>query len=122
VGAGNTAVDFTVFFILSMAGMLYLPAQALSYTAGVVNSYFVNRIWTFRVANKVSFPEAASFLTVNCLSLLAASGFLHILYDANHLNLWFSKCIATGAGVIVNYTGSRLWVFAENRKARSEVL
>lgn len=122
MGAGNTAVDFTVFFILNLAGVLYLPAQVLSYTAGVVNSYFLNRIWTFRVAKKISFPEAASFFMVNCLSLLAASGFLYILYDANHLNLWVSKCIATGAGVIVNYTGSRLWVFAGNQKARSEVL
>lgn len=122
MGAGNTAVDFTVFFILNLAGVLYLPAQALSYTAGVVNSYFLNRIWTFRVARKISFSEAASFFMVNCLSLLAASGFLYILYDVNHLNLWFSKCIATGAGVLVNYTGSRLWVFAENQKARGEVL
>lgn len=121
VGAGNTAVDFIVFFLLNMAGAQYLTAQALSYTAGVVNSYFFNRAWTFRVARKASFPEAVSFIMVNGLSLSAASGLLYILYDVSHLDLWLSKCIATGAGAIVNFMGNRLWVFAENGKARGEV-
>lgn len=121
VGVANTAVDFIVFFLLNMAGAPYLPAQALSYTAGVVNSYFLNRAWTFQVARKANFPEAVSFIIVNAFSLSAASGILYILYDMNHLDLWISKCAATVAGVIVNYTGNRLWVFAENQKARGEL-
>lgn len=104
-----------------MAGAPYLPAQALSYSAGVVNSYFCSRTWTFRVARKANFPEAVSFILVNGLSLSAASGLLYILYDVSHLDLWLSKCFATGAGAMVNFTGSRLWVFAENQKARGEV-
>lgn len=121
VGAGNTAVDFIVFFLLNMAGAPYLPAQVISYSAGVVNSYFCNRAWTFRVARKASLPEAVSFILVNGLSLSAASGLLYILYDVSHLDLWLSKCFATGAGMMVNFAGSRLWVFAENGKAKGEL-
>ncbi|TEB13748.1 GtrA family protein [Pelotomaculum propionicicum] len=121
VGLGNTAVDFTMFFILTMGGVPYLPAQVLAYGAGVVNSYFFNRVWTFRVARKSSLPEFAGFVTVNVLSLLMSAGLLFILHDVNHLSLWPSKILATGVSVFVNYMGSRLWVFAENQRARGEV-
>lgn len=113
VGAGNTAVDFTVFSLLTLAGAPYLLAQALSYLAGVVNSYFLNRKWTFQVDRKASIPEAAGFLTVTGLSLLVTSGLIFLLRDAGHLNLWLSKIAATGAGVIVNFAGNRLWIFAD---------
>lgn len=122
VGLGNTFVDFTVFFLLNLGGVPYLPAQALAYSAGVVNSYFLNRRWTFRVVRKAGALEIGSFIIVNGLSLLVASGSLVILHDLNHLNLWLSKIIATGGGMVVNYVGNRLWVFAENQKASGEVL
>jgi len=58
---------------------------------------------------------------VNGISLLVSTGVISILHDVNHLNLWLSKVTATGVGVIVNFMGSRLWVFAESQKARSEI-
>jgi len=121
VGLGNTAVDFTAFFLLTLGGVPYLLAQALSYSAGIVNSYFFNRRWTFRVTHKANVLEAANFVVVNVFSLLVASVLLAVLHDSYHLNLWFCKFVATGAGIVVNFAGSRLWVFAENQKARGEV-
>jgi putative flippase GtrA len=121
VGLGNTAVDFTAFFLLTLGGLPYLLAQALAYSAGVVNSYFLNRKWTFRVARKANALEAGSFIIVNGLSLLVSLGLLAILHDENQLNLWLSKLIATGVGMVVNYIGSRLWVFTENQKASGEI-
>jgi len=121
VGLGNTAVDFTVFFLLTLGGVPYLLAQVLAYAAGVVNSYFFNRMWTFQVERKINLPEVASFVTVNGLSLLVSSGLLFILHDVNHLSLWSGKLLATGVGIVVNFMGSRLWVFTENQKARGEV-
>ncbi len=121
VGLSNTAVDFTVFFLLTLGGAPYLLAQVLAYGAGVVNSYFLNRMWTFRVARKINLPEFGSFVSVNGLSLLVSAGLLFILHDVNHLGLWSSKLLATGVGIAVNYMGSRLWVFTENQKAGGEV-
>jgi len=121
VGLGNTAVDFSVFFLLNMGGLPYLPAQVLSYSAGVANSYFLNRKWTFRMARKASVTEAAHFIIVNLLSLLVTAGLLAILHEVNNLDLWLCKIVATGAGVVVNFLGNRLWVFAENQKAGGEV-
>lgn len=121
VGLGNTAVDFTAFFLLSLGGAPYLLAQMLAYGAGVVNSYFFNRRWTFQVTRKANILEAGSFIIVNGLALLVSLGLLSLLHDENQLNLWLSKLIATGGGTVVNYIGSRLWVFAENQKASGEI-
>lgn len=121
VGVGNTAVDFTVFFLLALGGFPYLAAQALSYAAGMVNSYFLNRRWTFRVVRKANGLEAGRFIIVNALSLLVSLGLLAVLHDENQLSLWLSKFIATGGGLVVNYIGSRLWVFSENRKTSGEI-
>ena len=119
VGLGNTAVDFNVFFLLNLGGVPYLLAQAISYSAGVINSFIFNRKWTFRVERKANLLEATSFFIVNGLSLLTSFGMLAVLHDVNHLNLWLGKCLATGAAIVVNYIGSRLWVF--NQKAGSEI-
>lgn len=114
VGLGNTAVDFAAFFILNLAGAPYLLAQTLSYAAGVANSFYLNRKWTFRVISKANVREAARFVMVNGFSLLVSAALLASLYDANHLDLWLSKFAATAGGIVVNYTGSRLWVFKES--------
>jgi putative flippase GtrA len=115
VGLGNTTIDFTVFFLLNRVGVLYLLAQVLSYSAGVVNSFVLNRKWTFRMARKTNFAEVAKFIIVNGLSLLLSSSMLYILHDANHMNLWLAKIAATAVGIAVNYIGSYVWVFAENK-------
>ncbi len=121
VGVGNTAIDFTAFFLLTLGGIPYLLAQALAYAAGIVNSYFLNRRWTFRVVRKANALEAGRFIIVNGLSLLVSLGLLAVLHDENQLSLWLSKFIATGGGLVVNYIGSRLWVFSENRKTSGEI-
>jgi putative flippase GtrA len=122
VGVGNTAVDFTAFFFLNLAGMPYMLAQVLSYSSGIVNSYYLNRKWTFRVPRKANFTEVAKFITVNGLSLLVASGLLYILHDTNHLNLWLAKIAATGIGTAVNFMGSRIWVFEKHRTIPGDAL
>jgi putative flippase GtrA len=119
VGLGNTAVDFAAFYLLALVGVPYLLAQALSYSAGVINSFVFNRKWTFRVTHKVNAWEALKFISVNVFSLLISSGLLFVLHDLNHLNLWLAKFAATGGGMVVNFMGSRLWVF--NKTMGSEI-
>ena len=113
VGLVNTAVDFTIFFILNLGGVPYLIAQVLS--AGVVNSFFLNRKWTFQMTCKANGLEAAKFIIVNGISLLVSASLLFVLHDVNQLDLWFAKIGATGVGIAVNFIGSRLWVFTENK-------
>lgn len=112
VGLANTAVDVTAFFLLNMLGVPYLLAQILSYSAGIINSFFLNRSWTFRLQGPSNILEMSRFLLVNAVSLIASAGLLYVIYDLGQLSLWVSKVLVTGVSVMINFFGSRIWVFA----------
>ena len=48
VGVINTLVDFLVYQLLTYLGMKYAIAQCISYSCGILNSYFFNSRWTFK--------------------------------------------------------------------------
>ncbi|SFA50139.1 Putative flippase GtrA (transmembrane translocase of bactoprenol-linked glucose) [Parageobacillus thermantarcticus] len=111
VGVGNTLVDFIVFFLLTSFGVSVLLAQVCSYTAGVVNSYVWNRMWTFQVKRKANIGEFFRFLIVNVMSLAMTLLLLFLCRDVWHWPLFVGKLIATLGGIAVNFAGSRFWVF-----------
>lgn len=97
-------------------------AQVAAYSAGVLNSFFFNRKWTFGRTGKANGVEAVKFIIVNGLSLLVSSQLLFVLYDLNNWELWLAKLGATAGGVTVNFIGSRLWVFTKNPQIKGDVL
>lgn len=122
VGLANTAVDFSAFFILNSWGVPYLIAQVAAYSAGVINSFFCNRKWTFGRTGRANGMEAIRFVVVNGFSLLVSSQLLFLIYDLNHRELWLAKVGATAGGIAVNFMGSRLWVFTGNPEIKGDVL
>lgn len=112
VGVLNTAIDYTIFLWLSWVGVSIVPAQALSYSAGTLNSYLLNRNWTFRERNLSGTWRAfVSFIVLNLITLSCTTGLLSLLNQLTDWTLPICKLLATLAGLIINYTGSRLWVF-----------
>ncbi len=122
VGFVNTGIDFAAFFIFNLIGIPHLLAQVLSYSTGVVSSFLLNRKWTFSVRGKINRVEVAKFVIVNSISLLASSSLLYIMYDLNHQDLWLAKAAATAGSILINFVGSRLWVFTGDRPIMGDVL
>lgn len=113
VGGMNTAVDFVVYTLLMLSGVHYLAAQVISYTVGTVNSYVVNKLWTFKGAGSKSGnrKEFIRFVAVNLGSLLLSLVLLYALKSGLGMPALLAKLLVTGVTVIVNYAGSKLWVF-----------
>lgn len=122
VGIANTAVDFSVFFLLHSLGVAYFIAQIISYSAGILNSYIFNRKWTFTLSGTIQLREFFRFITINGLSLMISTGTLYFLYDLNHINILVSKFAATGGGVLVNYFGCCLWVFSQKKVLKNDIV
>ncbi|MFC5405591.1 GtrA family protein [Cohnella soli] len=111
VGGLNTGVDFAVFVTLVYAaGFGSAFAQTISYAAGVVNSYLLNRYWTFQVKTKRSYKEIARFVAINILSFAAATAVLLGLESLGAESA-VAKLVSVGISLGVNYAGYRLWVF-----------
>lgn len=111
VGAVNTGVDFTVFTVLSNMGVLLLVAQCVSYTCGVLNSFLLNRTWTFRRHGQ-STGQLIRFLALNLGTLTITYGLLVYFHNSLAWPLLVCKLLATGASLGINYIGSRLWIFS----------
>jgi len=114
VGVVNTSVDFAVFTVLTNMGVLLLLAQCVSYTCGVLNSFLLNRTWTFKRRGQSS-GQLIRFFALNLGTLAITYGLL--VYFHNHLAwpLLVSKLVATVASLVINFGGSRLWVFSPVR-------
>ncbi len=129
VGVVNFLVDLGVLTLLhSVIGIPVVPSNIVSYSCGVVNSYILNRYWTFKIKLKffavytlksgasIHFLSAAflKFIFVNLISLGVNTLAMYILVDLYSLNPTLSKVAATAFSFVVNFAGSKLLVFRES--------
>jgi len=112
VGVMNTLVDMAVFALLHGAASVD-PAlsQGISYSCGVLNSYIMNRVFTFRVKKKAGVSEAARFAAVNLVSLGLSVGALYLIENYTAINVFAAKAGITLLTMVVNYLGFKLFVF-----------
>jgi putative flippase GtrA len=124
VGGLNTGID-----LLILNGLLWIwPTQntehllvynSFAYAFGAINSFILNKYWTFQNRQQTTYGEVLRFaLTTACgiicndIILWIASSFLHpVMINAT---LWAnaSKVLAISGTFMISYLGMRLWVFA----------
>ena len=121
VGSLNTIIDFIVFAILTSVGANFLVAQILSYSCGLLNSYFVNRTWTFKQTKKASMGEFMRFLAVNVVTLSITLYLLDLFYTKQGMNLFLSKLLVTAIGTIVNFIGTKMLVFTKEKTELTKI-
>ena len=110
-GVANTLVDVGVCWILNqLLGMNIYLANVIGYGAGMLNSYLINRSWTFASRDRLFSMQLVRFLLVN-LSALALSTLLIRLLTGFGLGDMWAKLGATGITLVVNFLASRFWVF-----------
>lgn len=121
VGIINTGIDFGIFTILLMTTSLVPTAcHVISYSAGVVNSYFFNRLWTFKVRERANSFEFVKFIIVNLVSLGVSTLVLYLLNDKASLDSLVSKLGGTLCSLFVNFIGSKLIVFNASKADMEE--
>ncbi|HEY8520608.1 MAG TPA: GtrA family protein [Gammaproteobacteria bacterium] len=118
VGVANLTVSFAVFWICvrhpPFATLHATIANALAYLAGMVNSFFLNRAWTFRVRGSIT-VQAVRFSAVNLLCAALTSAVVYALVDVlryPELAVWGPLTVVA---VLLNYVSCKRWVFAAPR-------
>lgn len=128
VGLFNTAVDFSIFNALSVffsvySGMALALINAVSFSVVIVQSFLLNKFWTFRARGAVIRVEFARFFLVSAGALFLNTGIVYVLTTpvgppagASPL-LWenVAKAIALGVNIIWNFFGFKFFVFAPPR-------
>ncbi len=130
VGCTNFVVSFTAFFL----SFNYLPpstvaalvgagnasahppqaavANVIAYLAGMVNSFLLNRSWTFRATTGSALPQALRFTAVSLFSLTMSTAVTFALVDVLGLPSLAVWVPLTALVVVVNYVGCKYWAFA----------
>ena len=119
VGAVGTLLDFSILTVLKLAGLPTLFANSLSFTAGLLNNFTWNRLWTFGDIVKADWRrQFAQFtlvsligLTLNNLIVLSLESILGTLLGQPQWGYLPAKVIATGVVVFWNYFANRTWTF-----------
>ena len=119
VGAVGTLLDFSLLTLLKLAGLPTLLANSLSFTAGLVNNFTWNRLWTFGDAIQpdwrrqlIQFTAVSLVgLALNNLIVLSLEGIFGTMLNQPDWGYLPAKVIATGVVVFWNYFANRMWTF-----------
>lgn len=116
VGVINTVVDYVIFNLLYWFGLGLLPAQCFGYGSGLLNSYLMNKRWTFEQRTKSSSHQIVRFLVVNAITFGINTTVLYVCVQGFGLAGWLGKAVATVVTLAANYIGYSRWVFTEEKK------
>jgi putative flippase GtrA len=119
VGAAATLIDFTVFALLHFSfGFPALAANTISYSAGSLNAFSMNRVWTYADRpRRALWVQFVQFLTVAFGALLIND---LVIYLAPHTSLLANlpdngslaaKACASGMGMTWNFLLNHFWTF-----------
>jgi putative flippase GtrA len=112
VGLMNTVIQY-VFFILGFQ-VIHVPilvASSIGYLAGVVNSYFCNRFWTFQLQSRPRIDEFVRFAVVNSIALGVNLIVLHTLVVMMGMRPEIAQILAIAFSTLVNFSGNKWWAF-----------
>lgn len=123
VGALGTLLDFGLLSLLKAIGLATLPANSLSFSAGVINNFTWNRLWTFADVNHAGWGRQLAQFTLVSLAGLALNNAIVLLLEIPlgmllgqpDLGYLPAKVVATGVVVFWNYFANRCWTFKVER-------
>jgi putative flippase GtrA len=126
VGLINTGVDFGILNLLMFltgvtTGVGYSFFKAISFIAAVINSYFLNKRWTFRKGGKMEKKEFTKFVTVSLIAfginVSTASLLVNFIGPIGNISpyLWanISALAAIAFTTLINFFGYKYFVFKD---------
>ncbi len=127
-GGLNTLVDLLILNALlwlystSSSGML-LAYNSFAYSIGAINSFLLNKYWTFGQKRRTTRTELTRFALITICGIAWSSIILWLASNALHsllfnTTVWAnaSKLIAIGGTALISYLGMRLWVFVSRQR------
>jgi len=126
VGVINTGIDFAVLNALLFSTKIYsgrwlILFNSISFSAAVINSYFLNKYWTFKSQN-VEDSKAKQFsqfliissigISINDAIVYGLATFTSPLFGFS-AQMWtnVAKLFATAASMVWNFIGYKFIVF-----------
>lgn len=120
VGASGTLLDFILLTVFkTIFNLPTIIANPISYSAGVLNNFTWNRLWTYPESrSKVRLVQLGQFalvstvgVTLNTLVVLALEPVMGTVLGSPDFGYIPAKVIATGTVALWNFLANRYWTF-----------
>jgi putative flippase GtrA len=123
VGGLNSGIDLLIFNGLLWLGPTQNTTSLLAYNSfayafGAINSFILNKYWTFQNKQRTTYGEVLRFALTTFCGIVCNDGILWIAGSFLHpvminATLWAnaSKVLAISGTFMISYLGMRLWVF-----------
>ena len=113
VGVLNTALDASLYFVLTRwlaLSTLQTLAKGIFYGAGILNSYYWNKSWTFK-SDAGTVAAFVPFALANLAALVINASLMHLCLNALGLHEIPSLVLATGVTFLWNFIVSKVFIF-----------
>lgn len=121
IGVLNTIIDFSILnFLVRILSWTVLPANTISFSVAVINSYFLNKYWTFRDKQPVHIKQFSMFIMVSLVGLGLSNLLIYLgleifkTYTFGLSFVWHYNIAKAMSAIIVlvwNFLASKFWVF-----------
>lgn len=111
VGISNTIISILVYDLLVYLGGQFIVSNIVSFMIGILNSYFWNTRWVFKINESKNSGIIFKFITVNLVVLAINSICLFLLVNRLFLNVYIAQIIVTMFCVAINFLLNKNWTF-----------
>ncbi|MDP2858678.1 MAG: GtrA family protein [Bacillota bacterium] len=120
VGILNTAVDVGLYLVLTRWFGVFarwrVVAKGISYGAGILNSFYWNRSWTFKMRAGVA--AFVAFVAANLMAMAINAGVMYLSLNRVGLPEGPALALATGTAFVWNFTICKWFVFRKRSRRK----
>ena len=114
-GFANTGMGLAAIYIAMALGAQYIIANALGYAIGLVCSFFINRVWTFKVKSKHAHKDILPFVVVALTAYALNLATVVSLVEVLRIPAPQSQLAGVVVYAICSFLGMKYIVFSADR-------
>ena len=120
VGTISTLIDIGTYTLLTRLFEFfqehYLIANIIAFLIALINSYSLNRKFTFRNKNKKVGVQFSKYITVYTIGIGLSTGLMYVFVDIFGIYDIFAKLLTVGVVLFWNFFASKFFIFDRDEK------